>query len=43
MRTTVQTVHSNQRARAESKVVLAAWLVGITVWLSGMASLALFF
>ena len=32
--------HLTQRTRAETKVVLAAWVVGMTVWLSGMAALA---
>ena len=32
----------SQRTRAELKVVVAAWSVGLTVWLSGMAALAAF-
>ena len=33
----------NQRVGAELNVVLAAWAVGTTVWLAGVASLAAFF
>jgi hypothetical protein len=34
--------HFSQRTRAEFKVVVAAWGVGIAVWLGGMAGLVAF-
>jgi len=43
MRSTSQASYLTQRIRAETKVVLAAWAVGMTIWLSGVASLVLFF
>jgi hypothetical protein len=34
---------TNTSANAKMAVVAAAWAVGITVWVSGMGALALFF
>ena len=42
MQSSSQTSHLTQRVRAEIKVVLAAWLVGMTIWTSGIAGLALY-
>ena len=43
MQLSIQSSHLTQRVRAELKVVVAAWLVGMMVWSSGVAGLALFF